>query len=139
MQFENVVPDPGVEKVGEIEEIVAIVNRGSWAPAQEERSEMARIRAELGTRFCRQCGYCMPCPQGVSISLIMIVQIMWKLWPRELFLDAESWFSRAVLTGRDCIECGECEERCPYRLPIREMVAENLAFCERLARAPGTS
>ena len=91
---------------------------------------MAGIRTELGTRFCRQCGYCMPCPQQVNIPSVMITQIMWKLWPRELFRDPNWWFSKAIETGRNCIECGECEEKCPYQLPIRTMIAENIAFFE---------
>jgi predicted aldo/keto reductase-like oxidoreductase len=132
LQFENVVPDPGVEKVEQIEEIVAIVNSVSWALSPQERQKMAGIRTELGTRFCRQCGYCMPCPQQVNISSVMITQIMWKLWPRELFRDPNWWFSKAVETGRNCGECGECEEKCPYRLPIREMIVENIAFFENV-------
>ena len=133
LQFDNVVPDPGIEKVGQIEEIVAIINSGSWALTPQERQKMAEIRAELGTQFCRQCGYCMPCPQQVSISSVMITQIMWKLWPRELFRDPDWWFSKAVETGRNCVQCGECEAKCPYQLPIREMVVENLAFYECVA------
>jgi predicted aldo/keto reductase-like oxidoreductase len=26
--------------------------------------------------------------------------------------------------AEDCAECGECEEKCPYELPIREMLKE---------------
>jgi predicted aldo/keto reductase-like oxidoreductase len=130
LQFENVVPDPGVEMVEQIEEIVAIVNSGSWALTPQEWQKMVGIRTELGTRFCRQCGYCMPCPQQVNISSVMITQIMWKLWPRELFRDPNWWFSKAVETGRNCVECGECEEKCPYQLPIRTTIVENIAFLE---------
>jgi predicted aldo/keto reductase-like oxidoreductase len=24
----------------------------------------------------------------------------------------------------ECVDCGECEQRCPYHLPIREMIKE---------------
>ena len=35
---------------------------------------------------------------------------------------------RALKAGADaCIGCGECEERCPYNLPIRQMLAEAAA------------
>lgn len=35
--------------------------------------------------------------------------------------------------GRNCIQCGECEAKCPYKLPIREMIVENPVFYERVA------
>jgi predicted aldo/keto reductase-like oxidoreductase len=133
LQFPWVVPDPGVEKVKEIEEIVGIVESDAWKLSPQEGQEIEQRRAELGTRFCRQCEYCLPCPQEVYIPMIMIVRGMWALWPQELFRDPEWWFSKAVMSGKNCVECGECEAKCPYNLPIREMIVENIAFYERVA------
>ncbi|MBN1978052.1 MAG: 4Fe-4S dicluster domain-containing protein, partial [Anaerolineae bacterium] len=127
LQFDSVVPDPGVQKVEEIEEIVAIVESGDWALTLQERQEIEARRAELGTKFCRQCGYCQPCPEGVQIPMVMITQGMWKLWPREIFFG---WVGEVIDGARNCIACGECETKCPYHLPIREMIAENIAFYE---------
>jgi hypothetical protein len=129
LQFDGVVPDPGIEKPEEIEEIVGIVE-GDWAFTDAERRELNRICEEVGTRFCRRCGYCQPCPQGVEIPTIMNVRSFWKRFPPERFF--EGWVASAMETGRDCVECGECEEKCPYELPIREMIVENLAFYDRL-------
>ncbi|MFL7792194.1 MAG: aldo/keto reductase, partial [Anaerolineae bacterium] len=70
LQFDSVVPDPGIEKTTEIEEIVDIVN-GSWELTSKERQEIEDLRAQVDTRFCRRCEYCQPCPQGVRISTIM--------------------------------------------------------------------
>lgn len=129
LQFDGVVPDPGIEKAEEIEEIVGIVN-GPWEMTPQERQEMERFRAEVGTRFCRRCEYCQPCPQGVRISTLMNVRSFWKRFPRERFIGG--WVAEAVESGRNCIECGECEEKCPYHLPIREMIAENVAFYDSI-------
>jgi predicted aldo/keto reductase-like oxidoreductase len=132
LQFDSVVPDPGIQKVEEIEEIVAIVESGGWELTPQERQQIEARRAELGMQFCRQCGYCQPCPEGVQISMVMITQGMWKLWPREIFYD---WMGRVIDGARNCVQCGECEEKCPYQLPIREMITESIAFYERVSQA----
>ena len=31
----------------------------------------------------------------------------------------------------ECSDCGECEERCPYQLPIREMIAEQVEWYDK--------
>ena len=53
LQFDHVVPDPGIEKIEEIEEIVGIVNSEQWELTERERREMEEIRARVGPRFCR--------------------------------------------------------------------------------------
>jgi len=125
LQFENVVPDPGIEKSEEIKEIVDIVT-GPWELTSQERQELERIRAQVGTRFCRRCEYCQPCPQDVRISLIMNLRSFWKRFPAERFFAG--WIAEAVENTENCVQCGECEEKCPYHLPIREMIVENIEF-----------
>ena len=127
LRFDNVLPDPGIERIEEIEEIVGIV-QGPWELTPQEWQDIERIRAQVGTRFCRRCGYCQPCPQGVSIVLIMNLRSFWKRLPAERF--STGWIAGALESAENCIECGECEEKCPYHLPIREMIVENMAFYE---------
>jgi hypothetical protein len=127
LQFDTALPDPGIEKVEEIEQIVDIVN-GPWDLTPEDLQAIEAIREEVGTRFCRRCQYCMPCPQGVRISTIMVVpSLIKRLPPATLKSD---WIMGAVQAAEACIECGECEAKCPYHLPIREMIAENVAAYE---------
>ncbi len=128
LQFEIVVPDPGIEKVEEIEEIVDIVN-GSWDLTPQEQQTMDEIRTTTGTLFCRRCGYCMPCPQGVQVSSLVGIPVLWKLWSSDFFLSW-AYVKDAVESAKNCIQCGECEEKCPYHLPIREMIVENVKFYE---------
>ena len=135
LQFE-VVPDPGIEKIEEIEEIVDIVN-GSWDLSPQEREDIERIRQNVGTRFCRRCGYCEPCPEGVHISVLMNISSFLKRMPRQTMISG--WIADAAKTAADCIECGECEEKCPYQLPIREMVSESIQVYERALSAASDS
>jgi predicted aldo/keto reductase-like oxidoreductase len=132
LQFDNVVPDPGIERVAEIEEIVRVVNDKSWDVTSREQREMEDIRAELGTHFCRRCEYCMPCPQGVTIVRLMNQPILWKLWPHEWVISWK-YVTDSIESARACIECDECETKCPYQLPIREMIVETVALYERMA------
>ena len=129
LQFDSVLPDPGIQRVEEIEEIAGIVV-GSWELTPEEWQAIERIRLEVGTRFCRRCGYCEPCPQGVRISTVMVLESFWKRMPIERMRD--SWIAEAAASAKDCIECGECEDKCPYHLPIRDMIVENYEFYERV-------
>jgi predicted aldo/keto reductase-like oxidoreductase len=132
LQFDNVIPDPGIQRIEEIEEIAAIVN-GHWELTPQEWQEIARIRGEMETRFCRRCDYCQPCPQKVRISTAVNVQSFWRRFPPERFFAG--FVAEAIESARRCGDCGECEDRCPYHLPIREMLAENAAFFDRAAAA----
>ncbi len=131
-QFDHVIPDPGIEKVEEIEEIVKIVN-GAWDLTLSEKQEIERIRVEVGTRFCRRCQYCLPCPQEIKIPIIMNLQSFLKRFPDEKVFLSGGFVTEAVKGARECLQCGECEEKCPYRLPIREMLVENIEFYECVA------
>jgi hypothetical protein len=132
LEFDNVLPDPGVERPGEIDEIAAIVEAAE-PPTAGELAEMRRLKAAMGQRFCRQCEYCMPCPQGVIIPGMMYLPKLYELWPPERFF---SWqlVLRSVEGAANCVECGECEQKCPYKLPIRQMIVEHLDFYGRVKK-----
>jgi len=130
LRFENIVPDPGIEKVEEIEEIMQIVS-GPWELTPQEQQQIERIRTEVGTRFCRRCQYCLPCPQEIHIPLIVNLRSFWKRFPTEQIISGR--FTKIIDNARNCAQCGECEEKCPYHLPIREMIVENLEFYDSIA------
>jgi predicted aldo/keto reductase-like oxidoreductase len=121
-QFPQILPIPGIERVAEMEEIVAIME-GPAEMTPQERAAIERMRSELGNRFCRRCGYCQPCPQGVSIQALMILDSVIKRMPAANIFPR---LAQDVDSAEACIECGECEEKCPYGLPIREMIQEHI-------------
>lgn len=128
LQFPGAVLIPGIEKVAELEEIIRIVSEPATL-TEVEREEMERIRQELGSRFCRRCQYCQPCPQGVPITQLMITESMWRRIPLADFVkDFAAPIEKAT---NDCTKCGECESKCPYGLPIREILDESIALYQR--------
>jgi len=120
-QFPGLVTIPGIEKTHEIEEIVEIVE-GPLEMTGAEKREMQRLRDELGTRFCRRCDYCQPCTEGIPISMVMTSKSFFKRMPPERFFSG--FISEGLEKAASCSDCGECEAKCPYNLPIREMMAD---------------
>ena len=120
-QFPDVVSIPGIEKPSEIEEIVQVL-KASRLMTKPERREMQRLRKELGTQFCRRCDYCQPCTTGIPISTVMSARSGYKRLPAEKFFSGI--FADAMAKAANCTQCDDCEERCPYHLPIREKLEE---------------
>ncbi len=133
LQFPDVVAIPGIEKIHEIEEIAAIY-AGNHKITPAERQEMKRIKDEVGTRFCRRCEYCQPCAQEIPISLIMTFPSFVKRLPPDWYLKG-GFVSEAMEKAASCTECGECEEKCPFNLPIREMIKESYSLFEQVKAA----
>ena len=110
---------PGMYDVSEIEKNLAAVNE-KGPLTEEELEQMEQIRKQLGTNFCRRCNYCQPCTVGINISGCFLFQG---------YLDRyglEDWavdrYNTLPVKASACVECGVCETRCPYNLPIREML-----------------
>ncbi len=132
-QYEGVYPVVGIERVAEMEEIVRLYDQPPQM-SQALEAEMERIRRELGPVFCRRCEYCQPCPADIRISTIMNLQTMIKRMPGESVFGPGG-VKQAVEAVAACQDCGECESRCPYNLPIRERMAELVKVYEQSERA----
>ena len=133
--IDDVVPLVGIESPEEIRQIVKIIDENIPA-TPEELSKMKAIRLESGTRFCRRCEYCMPCEHGVKIFPITVLKSLCKRLP-EKDLIAGDWIKPAVKSLENCVQCGECEKKCPYNLDIREILKENLAYYNELQKQFG--
>jgi ferredoxin len=117
-QYPGIVPDPGIEHAHEMEELIQIYSDDSPL-TNEERTDIERARTELGATWCHRCEYCQPCPEGIPISTVLTAQSMTRRMP---FEKATSMLGGAMAKTADCSECGTCEGRCPYDLPIRELL-----------------
>jgi predicted aldo/keto reductase-like oxidoreductase len=134
LQHPGVAADPGFEKEEEVGEVLALWQEGARLSA-EDRGTIERLREELGKRFCRRCGYCMPCPQGVQISSLMTMASIIKRFPSEWL--GKGWVAEAGRSAELCTECGECEGKCPYELPVVEEIQRGARLWQEAARAHG--
>jgi predicted aldo/keto reductase-like oxidoreductase len=107
--------------MGSAAEVLSNASEEIFQPLSDaDKEECAKICKELGSQFCRRCGYCAPCPQGINIPAnFLFVNYLRKY---DLADWARARYNAMPATAKDCIECGTCETRCPYDLPIREML-----------------
>jgi predicted aldo/keto reductase-like oxidoreductase len=129
MQFPNVHPIVGVDAIDQIEDLARIVH-GDLSITPEEQRRMEQIAEELGTRYCRHCYYCQPCAQNILICEVMIFPTYLKRSVPGFYLSG--WVADNMERAQTCTECGECEDRCPFKLPIREMLRDNVALFRKL-------
>jgi uncharacterized protein len=118
LQHQDLVPIPGMCQVAEVDENLQALDL-SLSEADLDRLEADR--QELGTVFCRRCDYCLPCPNDIEASYIVRSGMIFKRtgWDKmnQSHIDA---FTK----GLECDRCGTCASRCPYNLPLTEMVID---------------
>lgn len=86
----------------------------------EERHSLMEEAASLGEEFCRRCGYCAPCTVGIDIPNQFIMEGYYTRYNLQDW--AKMRYDAMEVKAKDCIECGKCETRCPYDLPIMKML-----------------
>ena len=110
---------PGMADTEEIAQNVTAISNTAPISA-EEQEKIACIRDSLGTNFCRRCNYCAPCTAGINISSVFLLEGYYSRY------DLKDWatvrYEQLSKKASDCIGCGVCEKRCPYNLPIRQML-----------------
>lgn len=112
---------PGMGSVRELEENVGVATE--FTPLTEaELSALVGEAQALGTKVCRQCGYCLPCPEGIDIRQVFRLEGMYERYERGQ--EARGLYRELAVKADACKRCGVCEGRCPYRLPIREKLVQ---------------
>ena len=112
---------PGMAEPKELQQNIAAVSDTSPITA-EEKAKFLEVRSQLGTQFCRRCNYCQPCSVGINISGCFLFD---GYLSRYGLADwAKSRYATMEKKASDCIGCGACEDRCPYNLPIRQMLKQ---------------
>ena len=112
---------PGMAEEKELAQNIAAA-ANTAALTEEELAAVEAVRRQLGTQFCRRCNYCQPCTTGINISGAFLFEGYFSRygladWARERY-------EAMGKVASDCIGCGVCESRCPYNLPIRQMLKD---------------
>lgn len=134
LQQKDVLPIWGVQRERELEEFLSYI-KNPPALTDELQAVIENDRKTLQGEFCRGCGYCMPCPQGINIPTCARASVMMRRMPPDNFLSESG---RAMMKKvESCIHCGQCAARCPYQLDTPALLERNYAdYKEILAGKP---
>jgi len=125
----------GMNSMAMVEENIATASR-TEPLTPEERKRVIEILEEnkrLAELYCTGCDYCMPCPSDVDIpanframnlyrvyGLMELAREQYKRLGRKRKEDRTTVEAWAVA----CIECGECEPKCPQKISIIKQLKE---------------
>ena len=110
---------PGMNTVDQVRENVFVLN--DIELTKEDNLKIKKIRKELGANFCRRCEYCLPCPENVNIPQNFLLEGYYTRYNLKQWA-LERYESLGDSKASKCVGCGLCEEKCPYNLPIRNML-----------------
>lgn len=124
----------GMNSMAMVEENTATAGREEPLSAKERQSilDMLEATKQLSDLYCTGCGYCMPCPNDIDIPANFSAMNYYKVWGlRDHARDQYERLGKKKKSddtieawAEACIECGECEPKCPQNIPIREQLKE---------------
>ena len=118
----DVVPIWGVQHEWELDQFLDCVKNGAEL-TPERKATIEKDREELCGDFCRGCGYCMPCPQGIQINQCARMMLMARR-AGERDWKTEYWQSE-MKKVENCVHCNSCASKCPYGLDTPKLLREN--------------
>jgi len=109
---------PGFSTIDEVES-AAKIGKEFQGLTQQEKADLKYGRLPQSP-FCRECGLCMPCPDGLNMPLILGLDKYYTFhgitdWSRQVY-------ERLNTKVDSCTKCAKCEQKCPYKLPVIEML-----------------
>jgi len=109
---------PGLKSILEVETAACVGENYAGLTTREKE----RFSVDLGKHYCRDCGFCMPCPEKVNVAATLRFELFYSVnglndWAKKLYGSLE-------VKADKCTGCGECESKCPYNLPISNKLKE---------------
>ena len=125
----------GMSAMEQVKENLASAGQGlPGSLSADELAVVDAMRETFASRVkipCTGCRYCMPCENGVDIpSCFMYYNQAYTYDAKEKATGVYLWALNGSFSGgipgfaSCCVQCGECEDKCPQHLPIREYLQD---------------
>ena len=112
---------PGMTSIKELKENVKVGEQPRDLTPEEISVFMDWV-GEIGKGFCRNCGYCLPCPEKIPIPDIFRIEGYYERYGMKKWA-IEQYHQLPVKAGA-CSSCEQCLTRCPYGVSILEHLKE---------------
>lgn len=128
----------GMNTMEQVEENCAAASRAGSLD-DKEHTHVQRLfekNQKLADLYCTGCSYCMPCPNDIHIP----ENFRYMNWYRVWGMEEQAKAAYAKLTGEtvwtpwagpikglkaeECLQCGECEPKCPQNIHIIDQLVE---------------
>ena len=120
---------PGMDSTQQVIENTDVLQ--NYELTEEDNKKIAKIKSELGTNFCRRCEYCLPCPKGINIPQNFLLEGYYNRYNlKDWAVDRYRGLAENERAS-NCIECGACQKKCPYELPIIDMLKKVVDTLEK--------
>jgi predicted aldo/keto reductase-like oxidoreductase len=114
---------PGMDSVEQVEKN-ALIGINVEPLTDDEINILAEEVKILGSDFCRRCGYCKPCPEGIDIPNVFLSENYVLRYNLKDYGKAK--YDALEIKPDACVRCRKCERKCPYNLQIVEKLKHAL-------------
>lgn len=111
----------GCKTIDEIRQALA------WCTATPEEKDYASVLANVEkcswSGHCMYCGHCAPCPKAISgadVNKFLNLAVAQGKVPETV----REHYKLLPHHASECIQCGACEKRCPFGVPVREKMKQ---------------
>lgn len=107
----------GCQSARQIKEAVSYLDA-----TEEQRDYVSIIKGFQGenNKKCVYCNHCQPCQAKIDIAMVNKYLDIALLDTENIPPSIVQHYKSLTANGADCIACGNCEEKCPFSVPIIE-------------------
>ncbi len=116
---------PGIRGKEDLEEILQF-NKAT--DEEKDYSIISEFTPPEATGKCVYCNHCEPCPMGLDIGLINKYYDLSKAGD----ILAKDHYKNLEKTAKDCIQCGHCNTRCPFKVDQLSRMKEIANYFENI-------
>ena len=112
---------PGCQTADEMRDML------TYFSLSDKEKDFSRVISGVRNDFmgqCVYCGHCGPCPENIDIAAVNRYLDIALLNEQRIPPSIRAHYHHLQARGKDCTQCGQCETRCPFDVPVIEKMQQ---------------